>query len=112
MRILFRFITSNELGWIGYTEGTTWEEIFIAIDEFGDPYSADVIQLHRATPLSFCVPMILDDEEGWTPSDDDAAEISEYFWNKVPEISDSRWDAETKAQAMWQDYLKNRTGER
>lgn len=111
MRILFRFIANSEIRWIGYTEGKTWEQIFMAIDEFGDPYAADVIQLHRAVPLRFCVPIILDDENGWIPNDE-ASEISEYFWDSVPEVSDPRWEAKTKTQSAWKDYLKNRTGER
>ena len=111
MRILFRFIANSEIRWIGYTEGKTWEQIFMAIDEFGDPYAADVIQLHRAVPLRFCVPIILDDENGWIPNDE-ASEISEYFWDSVPEVSDPRWEAKTKTQSAWEDYLKNRTGEK
>jgi len=111
MRILFRFGGNIEIRWVGYTEGKTWEEIFISIDEFGDPYAADIIQLHRAVPLSFCVPIIPDDENGWVPSNDEASEICEYFWDSVPEVSDPRWKAKTKTQLAWEDYLKNRTGE-
>jgi hypothetical protein len=113
MKILFRFMISDDEGWIGYTEGRTWEEIFYFIDEFGNPYSADIIRLPPDAPIGVCVPMVYDDDLGWMVGDNDDAdlEISEYFWDGVPDLGDSRWDAETKAQLAWKDYLKNRTGE-
>jgi len=110
MKILFRFMISDDEGWIGYTEGRTWEEIFYFIDEFGDPYSADIIRLPPDAPLGVCVPMVYDDENGWIPNDQ-ASEISEYFWDRVPDLGDPRWEAKTKTQSAWKDYLKNRTGE-
>jgi hypothetical protein len=112
MRILFRFVLSNKTVWVGYTEGKTWEEIYHGIDEFGDAYEADVIQLHRAVPMRFCVPLMLHKKAGWVPSNEEYGGMSGKFWDAVPDVSDFRWDAETKAQLAWKDYLKNRTGKR
>ena len=111
MRVLFRFKPNDKKAWVGFTEGETWEDIFWAIDEYGDPNEAAVIKLPYKYTMGFCVPFSNDpNHDGdWEPEDKDR-EIGEWFWMAIPDIDGPEW--ETRVPKEWREYLSDGRGDR
>jgi len=107
MRVLFRFKPEGDKAWVGFVEGRTWDDIFHNIDEFGDPFMADVIKLPADRTMSFCVPYInyADDteEEVWDTDRDDEVEVGDWF-HEYP-VDSQEWE---KNCAAWGKYLITR----
>ena len=104
MRILFRFKPEGDKAWVGFVEGRTWDDIFHNIDEFGDPFSADVIKLPADRTMSFCVPYIhyadATEEGGWDTDPDDEVEVGDWF-REYP-VDSPEWERDCDA---WGKYL-------
>jgi|TARA_R110000744_G_scaffold350530_1_gene456239 hypothetical protein len=102
MRVLFRFKPNDKKAWVGFTEGETWEDIFWAIDEYGDPNETAVIKLPHKYPMGFCVPFTNDGDEGWSALEEDR-EIAGEFYESMPDIDGPEW--ETKQAKEWREYI-------
>tara|TARA_R110000803_G_scaffold10912_8_gene33204 strand:+ start:166 stop:519 length:354 start_codon:yes stop_codon:yes gene_type:complete len=102
MRVLFRFKPNDKKAWVGFTEGNTWKDIFWAIDEFGNPFEADVIKLPHKYPISFCVPFANDGDEGWGTLEE-GREVGEMLYMAMPDIDGPEW--ETKQAKEWREYI-------
>ena len=63
----FRFLDEDEnpSGWIGFAMGKTINDIFDIIDEFGDPYSVQILESQEA---GFCVQ--------WKPFPDESGDAA------------------------------------
>ena len=108
MRVMFRFKPEGDKAWVGFVEGRTWDDIFHNIDEFGDPYSTDVIKLPADRTMSFCVPYIDypedgTEEGGWDTDPDDEIEVGDWFYEYPPDSPE--WE---KHRSIWEKYLSTR----
>jgi len=104
MKVIFRFKPDDEQAWVGFTEGSTWGEIFWNIDEFGDPFEANVIKLPHKYHMGFCIPFTNDESEGWDSVAEDR-EVTDMFYEAVPDIDSPEW--ETKESKEWRKYIVN-----
>lgn len=103
MKVMFRFKPDNDKAWIGYTEGDTWEDIFMDIDEFGDPYSVDVFKLPSRQYVSFCVPYEYDPKEDYWVAQPEL-ELGGFFLNYP--VDAPEWETPNSA---WENFLRTRT---
>ena len=112
IQVVFRFKYNNEEAWVGYTNGVDWEDIFWGIDEFGDPYEADVVRVSNC-PIGYCVAWDNNDEfEGWLPINNwlpekkrqlAEVELSCRVINDAPD--EEYWEKPNRA---WERHLRTR----
>ena len=106
MRVLFRFKPNDKKAWVGFTEGKTWEDIFWAIDEYGDPNETAVIKLPHKYPMGFCVPFTSNpNHDGDWESENKDREIAGEFYASMPDIDGPEWETQSK---QWVKYLSDR----
>ena len=115
MRIFFKFSTDNDLASVGYTEGKTWQDIFDAIDEFGDPNEAVVVRFFKKVPVSFCMRRHCDKSGSWDIDDDSGIEVSINFFrwicSQMPALDDPEWVVSTRTKMQWASFLKDRVSD-
>lgn len=84
---LFRFVDSDNkpTGYHGVVSALNKLDLFWSIDEFGDPFSAEVMQIRN---FSFCFKY---DEKVLEP------EVGEWFWEYVNYDRYNRWEKPFKS---------------